>query len=205
MRVSARMRRVSVDGKGDVAERATVEAWLDDSDIAILYGRGNYPSLWVKRLLNLTIAPICSPQLLQGPHALTGPEDLADYVVCTVTGSTSYNNIVEYETKDIITTDTYSACLEPIRSGTAQVLTTDNVILAGLAAESDGEFEVISNPFTEEPYGIGLGHDDTEFRNWINDLLEEIYADGRWVSAWESTAGTVLATPEPPAVDRYTN
>ena len=37
VRVSARMRRVSVDGKGDVAERATVEAWLDDSDIAVLY------------------------------------------------------------------------------------------------------------------------------------------------------------------------
>src|SRR5690606_37123310 len=67
------------------------------------------------------------------PNGITGPEDLADYVVCTVTGSTSFNNISEYETKEIITTDTYSACLEPIRSGTAQVLTTDNVILAGLA------------------------------------------------------------------------
>lgn len=137
------------------------------------------------------------------PNGITGPEDLADYVVCTVTGSTSYNNIVEYETKDIITTDTYSACLEPIRNGTAQVLTTDNVILAGLAAESDGEFEVVSNPFTEEPYGIGLTKGDDAFRTWINDLLEEIYADGRWVAAWEATAGTVLATPEPPAVDRY--
>ena len=137
------------------------------------------------------------------PNGITGPEDLADYVVCTVTGSTSFNNISEYETKDIITTDTYSACLEPIRAGEAQVLTTDNVILAGLAAESDGEFEVISNPFTEEPYGIGLAKGDDEFRTWINDLLEEIYADGRWVAAWEATAGTVLATPQPPAVDRY--
>jgi LysR family glycine cleavage system transcriptional activator len=81
VRVSARMRRVSVDGKGDVAERATVEAWLDDSDIAVLYGRGNYPSLWVKKLLDLTIAPICSPQLLQGDHALKRPEDLAHHML----------------------------------------------------------------------------------------------------------------------------
>ena len=43
MRVSARMRRVSATEGAVVAERATVEAWLDDSDIAILYGRGNYP------------------------------------------------------------------------------------------------------------------------------------------------------------------
>jgi LysR family glycine cleavage system transcriptional activator len=76
VRVSARMRRVSVDGKGDVAERATVEAWLDDSDIAILYGRGNYPTLWVKKLLDLTITPICSPQLLKSEHPLKQPRDL---------------------------------------------------------------------------------------------------------------------------------
>jgi LysR family glycine cleavage system transcriptional activator len=81
VRVSARMRRVSVDGKGDVAERATVEAWLDDSDIAILYGRGNYPSLWVKKLLDLTIAPICSPRLLEGDHALKRPQDLAEHML----------------------------------------------------------------------------------------------------------------------------
>ncbi|MGZ5260719.1 MAG: LysR substrate-binding domain-containing protein, partial [Burkholderiales bacterium] len=81
VRVSARMRRVSVDGKGDVAERATVEAWLDDSDIAILYGRGNYPSLWVKKLLNLTITAICSPQLLQGTNALKTPDDLTHHML----------------------------------------------------------------------------------------------------------------------------
>ncbi len=81
VRVSARMRRVSVDHKGDVAERATVEAWMDDSDIAILYGRGNYPSLWVRKLLDLTLTPICSPQLLQGEHALKTPADLVRHML----------------------------------------------------------------------------------------------------------------------------
>jgi LysR family glycine cleavage system transcriptional activator len=81
VRVSARMRRVSVDGKGDVAERATVEAWLDDSDIAILYGRGNYPGMWVKKLLDLTITPICSPQLLKSQHPLKEPRELAHHML----------------------------------------------------------------------------------------------------------------------------
>ena len=81
VRVSARMRRVSVDGKGDVAERASVEAWLDDSDIAILYGRGSYPGLWVKKLLDLTITPICSPQLLKGAHPLATPHDLVHHML----------------------------------------------------------------------------------------------------------------------------
>jgi glutamate transport system substrate-binding protein len=38
---------------------------------------------------------------------------------------------------------------------------------------------------------------------WINDVLEQSYEDGTWTAAWEATAGSVLPTPEPPAVDRY--
>lgn len=81
VRVSARIRRMSVDGKGDVAERATVEAWLEDSDIALLYGRGNYPGLRVEKLLDLTITPICSPKLLQGERPLRSPADLAHHML----------------------------------------------------------------------------------------------------------------------------
>jgi LysR family glycine cleavage system transcriptional activator len=81
VRVSARMRRVSVDGKVDVAERATIETWLDDSDVAILYGHGHYPELDVHRLLSLTITPICSPKLLGGEHPLRTPEDLRHHML----------------------------------------------------------------------------------------------------------------------------
>jgi LysR family glycine cleavage system transcriptional activator len=81
VRVSARMRRVSVDGKGDVAERATLEGWLDDSDVAILYGRGHYPGLRVDKLLDLTLTPLCSPQLLTGERALRSPEDLQHHIL----------------------------------------------------------------------------------------------------------------------------
>ena len=81
VRISARMRRVSVDGKADVAERATIETWLDDSDVAILYGRGHYPDLDVHKLLPLAITPICSPQALSGEHPLRTPEDLRHYML----------------------------------------------------------------------------------------------------------------------------
>lgn len=81
VRVSARMRRASVDGKVDVAERATVETWLDDSDVAILYGHGHYPGLEVHKLLALTVTPICSPQVMSGEHPLKTPEDLRHYML----------------------------------------------------------------------------------------------------------------------------
>ena len=140
--------------------------------------------------------------VLAGNTDITGPEDLADQPVCTVSGSTSEKTIAEYTT-NIQATDTYSNCLGPLRSGEVVAVTTDNVILAGIADQNAGEFEVVNNPFTEEPYGIGLALEDTEFRDFINDVLEESYEDGTWVEAWESTAGKVLDTPEPPAIDRY--
>ncbi|MFD2758817.1 glutamate ABC transporter substrate-binding protein [Gulosibacter faecalis] len=130
------------------------------------------------------------------------PESVGDATICTVTGSTSEDNIREY-TDNVITVDKYSDCLEPIRTGEADALTTDNVILAGLVDQNEGEFEVTEGTFTEEPYGIGLEKGDDDFRGFINDTLEEAYGDGAWEEAWTSTVGDILPTPEPPAVDRY--
>jgi glutamate transport system substrate-binding protein len=139
------------------------------------------------------------------PEGIDGPEwftDNPDATVCTVSGSTSLTNIQAY-TSNILEAADYADCLEPIRTGAAVAVTTDNVILAGLADQNAGEFEVVNAPFTAEPYGIGLALEDTEFRNWINDVLEQSYEDGGWDAAWESTAGKVLDLPDPPAVDRY--
>lgn len=136
------------------------------------------------------------------PEGIEGPEDLEGKKVCSVSGSTSEANLLEYGAV-VEATDTYSNCLEPLRNGQVVAVSTDNVILAGLAAQNEGEFEIAGEPFTAEPYGIGLAKDDTEFRMWINDVLEEIAADGRWEAAWEATAGTVLPPATPPAVDRY--
>ncbi|KQV05279.1 glutamate ABC transporter substrate-binding protein [Leifsonia sp. Root112D2] len=136
------------------------------------------------------------------PEKIQSVDDVKGKSVCTVSGSTSLENIKAYTDK-IITTDTYSNCLEPLRNGKVVAVTTDNVILAGLASQNEGEFEVLDKPFTSEPYGIGLKKDDTEFRTFINDVLEKSYKDGAWAKAWESTAGKVLKTPEPPKVDRY--
>lgn len=129
-------------------------------------------------------------------------DDLVGQPVCSVTGSTPAANLKALGA-EVLETDTYSNCLEPLRNGQVVAVSTDNVILAGLAAQNEGEFKVVGKPFTEEPYGIGLALDDTDFRMWINDVLEESYEDGSYEEAWNATAGTVLPYVEPPAVDRY--
>ncbi|WP_066042948.1 glutamate ABC transporter substrate-binding protein [Herbiconiux solani] len=139
---------------------------------------------------------------LSDNDTIKSEDDLVGQPVCSVTGSTPAANL-EALGAQVVLTDTYTNCLEPLRTGQVVAVSTDNVILAGLAAQNEGEFKVVGEPFTQEPYGIGLAKDDTDFRMFINDVLEESYGDGTYEAAWESTAGSVLPFVEPPAVDRY--
>ena len=140
------------------------------------------------------------------PEGIEGPDDLAGKTVCSVEGSTPAQNIRDnYPEAQLTTYDVYSKCADDLRNGNVQAVTTDNVILTGLVAGSEGAFELVGNPFTEEPYGIGLQLGDTEFRNFINDVLEESFENGSWADAWDRTAGAITGepAPEPPTVDRY--
>jgi glutamate transport system substrate-binding protein len=144
--------------------------------------------------------------VLEDNDDIGGPEDLDGKKVCSVEGSTPAQNMRDqFPEAELVLTDAYANCLEPLRNGQVDAVTTDNVILSGYVDQNEGEFKLVGETFTEEPYGIGLGKDDDEFRDWINDALEESYEDGSWEEAWEATAGAVLDTPEPPAVDRYEN
>lgn len=140
---------------------------------------------------------------------ITGPDAFKDGTkkVCSVTGSTPGEEIKKY-VKDVNTQlvlfDTYDKCRDALQSGQVHAVTTDNVILLGFIAKSDGKFKMAGDNFTKEPYGIGVKKDDKDFRKFINDILEEIFADGRWKKAWDGTAGKFGATlGEAPKVNRY--
>lgn len=139
--------------------------------------------------------------------SITGVEDLNGKKVCSVQGSTSIDNVREQapDADLSITFDVYSLCAEALEDNRVDAVSTDNVILLGLIDDADPDtFKLVGAPFTEEPYGIGVALEDTEFRTFVNDRLEEMYADGTWAEAFESTVGTIEEeTPEPPAVDRY--
>ena len=140
------------------------------------------------------------------PDGIEGPEDLAGKNVCSVEGSTPAENIrTNYPEATLTLFDVYSKCADALTNGQVDAVTTDNVILTGLVAGNTEGFELVGNPFTEEPYGIGLAKGDQAFRDFINDTLEESFEDGSWADAWDATAGAISGqeAPEPPAVDRY--
>ncbi|MFF3223272.1 glutamate ABC transporter substrate-binding protein [Nocardia suismassiliense] len=136
---------------------------------------------------------------------ITGPDSLKGKKVCSVKGSTPAQNIEKnFKDTQLQTNDTYSLCLEGLRAGSWDAVTTDDIILAGYAAQSTGAFKVVGKPFTTENYGIGLKKGDKELRDKVNDAIEAIIADGSWKKAFDSTVGiSGYQAPEPPKVNRY--
>jgi len=140
------------------------------------------------------------------PLGVEGEESLADIRVCSVNGSTPAGYVQEnYPEAALTLFDEYSLCAEALKNDQVDAVTTDNVILTSFVAQDPESFELVDNPFTEEPYGIGIPLGDDDFRSFINDVLEESFEDGAWAAAWDATAGAITGAeaPEPPAVDRY--
>jgi len=113
---------------------------------------------------------------------ITGPEDLEGKNLCSVTGSTSAEKIkTDYaEGVQLLERPGYAECVTALSAGQVDAVTTDDIILAGLAAANgEGNLKVVGNPFSEERYGVGLpkGSDMCED---INTAITKMIDDGTW-------------------------
>lgn len=140
--------------------------------------------------------------------SISGPESFqaGDKKVCSVTGSTPAKNIEQYlkdKATQLVLFDVYSKCLDALKNKQVDAVTTDNVILSGYQSKEPDAVKVLGQTFTREPYGIGLKKDDTVFRNWINDLLEAAFKDGRYKKAWDASIADLIKIPTALTVNRY--
>ena len=131
---------------------------------------------------------------------ITGPDDLKsnpDAKVCSVTGSTPSEQIKPYlaSPDQLVLFDVYDKCADALRTDQVQVVTTDNVILLGFVSKSEGDFKLVGEQFTEEPYGIGIKKGDVAFCEFINETLKE--NEEAYNEAWASTAGEVEGAEAP--------
>jgi LysR family glycine cleavage system transcriptional activator len=76
VRVSTRMRQFSRMPRGQMGDAQSVMEWVDEVDVVVVFGNGDYPGLRVDKLLSLSITPLCSPALLDSEPPLRSPEDL---------------------------------------------------------------------------------------------------------------------------------
>jgi glutamate transport system substrate-binding protein len=139
---------------------------------------------------------------------ITGPESLEGKNLCSVTGSTSAQKIKDtYATGvNLLERPGYAECVTALVAKQVDAVTTDDIILAGLAATdaNKGKVKVVGAPFSTERYGVGLpkGSDRCEA---INEAIGEMISDGTWQKLLDkNTAGTGYkpnADENPPAQD----
>jgi glutamate transport system substrate-binding protein len=135
------------------------------------------------------------------PAKIQGLEQLPGKKVCSVEGSASSTNVRNrVPSAQLVLFDAYSKCADALKNGQVDAVTTDDTILAGLKSKDSSSFDLVGQPFTKEPYGIGVRHDDTAFVTFIDATLTKSFADGEWAKAWDRTAGKVLG-PAPAAPD----
>lgn len=137
-------------------------------------------------------------------HSINGPEDLNGKRLCSVTGSTSAATVKEKFASEVQLMEQpgYAECATALFSGIVDAVTTDDIILAGLASASRGKLRVVGKPFTQEYYGVGIKKGDTALAKKINAAITEMIKDGSWERAiadnTEGTSYTPNAEYNPP-------
>ncbi|TWP33816.1 glutamate ABC transporter substrate-binding protein [Leekyejoonella antrihumi] len=121
--------------------------------------------------------------LVKADSTINGVKDVKGKKVCSVTGSTSVENLKK-EQPDLVPQkfDTYSKCAEALSNGVIDAMTTDDTILAGYANQSayKGKLKLAGDTFSEENYGIGLKKGDTATCEKVNTAIKDMVKDGTW-------------------------
>ena len=134
----------------------------------------------------------------------TDVQDIADLgtePICAVSGTTSLATLQSLGVTTIEASG-WTECLVEFQQGAAVGVSTDDTILAGLAAQ-DPFAMVVGDAFSEEPYGIGLPKDHPEFTRFVNAVLEQAKSDGTWQALYDEWLATVLGTAPRPPVGTY--
>jgi glutamate transport system substrate-binding protein len=123
---------------------------------------------------------------------ITGPEDLEGKNLCSVSNSTSAQRIKdEYAAgTNLLEQPSYAECVTALTSGAVDAVTTDDIILAGLASQpaNEGKVKVVGNPFSEENYGVGLPKDNETCED-VNTAITELIEDGTWQQILDDNVG----------------
>ncbi|MBK9477102.1 MAG: glutamate ABC transporter substrate-binding protein [Tetrasphaera sp.] len=136
--------------------------------------------------------------------AVTGVGDLAGKRVCAPKGTSSLTQI-EKAAPDavIVPADNHTGCLVRLQLGEADVITGDDTVLAGLAAQDPYAVVVPMQPFTEEPYGVGIAADRIDLVRLVNGVLDQMKADGSWAKSYNTWLASTLGKAPAPPVAQY--
>src|ERR671911_627246 len=129
---------------------------------------------------------------------IKGLEDLGGTSVCTALGSTYEETIrTEAPDADLKLADTYSECLELLQNKAIDAISTDDVILTGMIIQDD-TLEMVGDPLTTEPYGVGIKDGDKQLKDFVDGVLRNVEQDGRWEETYQKWVGRHVDKQQPP-------
>lgn len=79
---------------------------------------------------------------------------------------------------ELIKFDTYNAALLELQNGTVDAVVIDEIMGRYIMSQNVGLYEALEDNFGEEEYGIGFRLESTNLRDKINEILNEMIADG---------------------------
>jgi polar amino acid transport system substrate-binding protein len=125
--------------------------------------------------------------------------DLSGKRVCATKKSTSLAKIATDPAKPVpVSVDNWSDCLVMLQQGQVEAVSTDDTILAGMAAQ-DPTLQVVGDQFTEENYGIGVPKDNTDMVEYVNAVLDNIRNSGAWQDSYHKWVEPSLGSASPPS------
>ncbi len=133
---------------------------------------------------------------------ISGIEDLGGKNVIVGANTPAVTAVPEEQpTAEVTSFATDPQAVQALVQGRGDAYVQDYILLATNAA-SNPDIKIVGDPFTAEPYGIGLKHDDADFKQFVNTWLETIQDEGQWAAVWEETLGTVSdsGAPTPPEI-----
>ncbi|OLT37989.1 hypothetical protein BJF79_28255 [Actinomadura sp. CNU-125] len=137
----------------------------------------------------------------QDERSIDDVDDLRGKRLCRVSGSESWRQVTgEQEVAATpVPASSYGSCAEALAAGRVDAVSTDDLVLAGLAADTPGT-TVVNAPFTDVKYGIGLREGDRAGCREVNRILTDMYQSGAattMLNQWFGTSGLELPTTVP--------
>src|SRR5207302_7682160 len=122
--------------------------------------------------------------LVQSDSKAKSLADLGDKKVCATTGSTSLANIAAAPSHPIpVAVPYWTDCLVLLQQGEVAAISTDDSILAGLAAQ-DPWTQIVGPRFSNEPYGLAISQQHPDFVRFVNAVLQRMRTGGQWAGSY---------------------
>jgi glutamate transport system substrate-binding protein len=134
--------------------------------------------------------------------SIKGIDDLGGKTVIVGANTPAVTEIPQKQpTAKTVSFATDPECVQALVQGRGDAYVQDVTLLASDAL-SNPQMTVVGQPFTSEPYGIGLKHGDDQFKSFVNTWLQKIESAGLWTKVWQGTLGTVVKStpPTPPQI-----